>query len=62
VRSRADGWMSLYVGTDATNGVEPVEERLRERGKHTLAERAQEARTPAADAEAIAEALRAAYW
>lgn len=61
-RSAADGRMQLDVLDDAPGAFESVDERLRQRGEDMLADRIQRARSPAADAHAIAAALTAAYW
>jgi hypothetical protein len=61
-RSEVEGWMRLEVLADASGAFEPIEERLRERAKAGLAERIEQAQSPAADAQAIASALAAAYW
>lgn len=61
-RSAADGWMRLAVLDDAPGGVGFIDERLRARGEAGLAERIEQARSPDADAQAIAAALTAAYW
>lgn len=61
-RSAAQGWMQLDVIDDAPDAFEPIEERLRERGKSMLAERVGRAQSPEGDAQAITEALTGAYW
>lgn len=61
-RSAAEGWMVVTVLGDHTRGSTGIRERLRDRGESALADRIQRAHAPDADADAIAAALRAAYW
>lgn len=62
-RSRRDGAMRLDVFDDpSTNSAESTAERLRDRGAGPLADRVRRSEAPESDAEAIGEALRAAYW